>query len=348
MDTEFWAQMDKAIADPRVGDIIIATGEPFRYFVFDDLETASDVIVPATAFKEIERQAGIDVTLKDDDKRWMHNGRSLRCNVLTSLGQRQICMRVIKEKPPTFATCDFPDSPALRAVVTEQHEGLIIVGGKPHSGKSTTCAAIIMEFAQKHKGHVVTFENPVEAIYPRNLKSLITQRDLTDDVLDEMKAMGSSVRQKPSLLFIQEIRDARTAYLAMALVSLGNRVIATTHAGDAVGVITSLLKWMPEDRWEWGCYMLSRYLVCSIAQRLEYAQDKNERRYSLHEVLTRTVATAAILNKAADDKKELNNLAYELTNGGQESSHITWQASMQSWRDKGVVFDPLLEEQLSR
>ncbi len=340
--------MDTVVKDDRVGDIILMAGEPFRYFVFDRLVTVKEVPVSEADFSTIETQASINVNLKDDDRRWMYQGRSLRCNVLTSLGKRQICMRVVKRDPPTFATSDFPENARLRELVTSKKEGMILVGGKPHSGKSTTCSAIIAEFARRHTTHVVTFENPVEAIFSRDLPSLITQRDMTDDMEDELKAIKSSVRQVPGLLFIQEIRDPSTAYLALALVSLGNRVIATTHAEDAGGVVTSFLKWLPKDRWSWGCFMLSQYLVCSIAQKLEYAQDNTERRYVLHQVLGKSNAVSAIIGKAADDEKSLKDLSHEIKHGGTNSDHVTWEMSIEAWEDKNVVFDPHLREQLSQ
>jgi Tfp pilus assembly pilus retraction ATPase PilT len=263
-------------------------------------------------------------------------------------------MRIFPAKPPLFddQQCDFPKSPELRQKILEPKKGIIFLVGTPGSGKSTTCAALIHEYARLNDRHILTFEDPIEFVYPTDLKSLISQRDMRTDMVSELLALKSGLRQVPSLLVVQEIRDEPTAALVLILASLGIRVITTIHADTACEAVGSFLKWLDGKRWSWGCFMLSKYLVCSIAQRLVTAVGDNSRRYVLHELLwakptPRSRAVSNLIAQAAKDEHSLDGLDGQILNGGSDTLHISWRSSLERWEQAGVKFDESLADELS-
>jgi twitching motility protein PilT len=55
--------------------------------------------------------------------------------------------------------------PAIKAFL-EAKNGLFLVCGATGSGKSTTIASMILERAKRRQEHVLTFEDPIEFVYP--------------------------------------------------------------------------------------------------------------------------------------------------------------------------------------
>jgi Tfp pilus assembly pilus retraction ATPase PilT len=211
---------------------------------------------------------------------------------------------------------------------------------------------LVHDYAKIHARHIITYEDPIEFEYPTNLKALVSQRDMRKDMVSELIGLKSNLRQKPSLLLVQEIRQPEEAVLLLILASLGLRVITTIHAGSADAAVSSFLKWLPPDRWGWGCYMLAQHMICAIAQRLEESAAVDaKRRYVLHQVLwarptPKNRAITTMISKAAADERSLDGIAGELRNGGTDALHITWQQSLQRWQEQDVTFPEALVEAL--
>jgi len=335
----FRAKINALLKDDRVSDIIIAPDEPVRFFVFDDLDVDEGFVVDSTDFKELCGMAKLNLELTDDDKGLVWGDRRLRCSLLRRMGKPQVCMRPIAPRLPTFDSCGFPKDTALREVILSQPSGIFFVSGLTGSGKSTTCAAIVNECAHNKRRHIITFEDPVEFEYERNLPSLISQRELGSDVKDQLVGIGSSMRQKPALILTGEVRDPATAMLVIMLAATGHRVFTTTHAESALDTIESFLKWLPPDRWKWGTYMLSRLFQVCIAQRLIRTTD-NSRRYAIHEVLGRTPSVANIIKNAGDRPERLADLINEINLPSTGSFNRTWARSRELLLAEGIELEP--------
>lgn len=103
-----------------------------------------------------------------------------------------------------------------------RYRGLYLFSGPTGSGKST----LMYRLASAAAGQVITIEDPVEIVEPRFLQ-LQTNPMIGQDY-DELIRL--SLRHRPELLLIGEIRNKETAKAAIRAALTGHRVFATIHA----------------------------------------------------------------------------------------------------------------------
>lgn len=115
-------------------------------------------------------------------------------------------------------------------------KGGIITSGRTGSGKSTTMFAAFLERPKSEK--LFTFEDPVEIEAPEEFTN-ICQITMEENVDDQMKAIN---RMHPDAVFVQEMRDTKSATFAFNLMISGIPVLTTTHATSAPGVIERLIE----------------------------------------------------------------------------------------------------------
>ena len=85
-----------------------------------------------------------------------------------------IVFRIINTKVQTMDELGLPESLKL---LTQYHNGLVLVTGSVGSGKSTTLAALVDEINNARHDHIITLEDPIE--YMVTSKSChVTQREV--------------------------------------------------------------------------------------------------------------------------------------------------------------------------
>lgn len=114
--------------------------------------------------------------------------------------------------------------------------GLYLFAGPVGSGKTSLMHALaISQFGQEQ---LMSIEDPVEIRNDQILQLQVNQAiDLTYDQLIKL-----SLRHRPDLLIIGEIRDRETARAALRASLTGIRVFSTIHAKSIPGVIERLLE----------------------------------------------------------------------------------------------------------
>ncbi len=118
-------------------------------------------------------------------------------------------------------------------VRTTKVRGLILFAGPTGSGKTTT----MYQLARELKGQVVmTIEDPVEIEEPAFLQLQVNE--LAGMGYQELIKVG--LRHRPQVFIIGEIRDRKTATMAIQAALSGHLVMATVHARSARGVIARL------------------------------------------------------------------------------------------------------------
>jgi len=138
-------------------------------------------------------------------------------------------------------------------------QGIILVTGPTGSGKSTTLYSAINYIKNNRPNiNIVTIEDPVEYQLPGiNQVQVYTKRNMTFAA-----ALRSILRQDPDVILVGEIRDTRTAEIAVRAALTGHLVLSTLHTNDSVGAITRL-KELGIDR-----SLLTDSLLGILAQRL--------------------------------------------------------------------------------
>jgi type II secretory ATPase GspE/PulE/Tfp pilus assembly ATPase PilB-like protein len=146
-------------------------------------------------------------------------------------------------------------SSSLRKALTKKN-GLLFVTGATGSGKSTTLHAMISEL-DSEKQNIYTIEDPVELTIPN-----INQIDVKETGVPFDEHLISLLRQDPDVIVVGEIRDSKTAKLAIQAALTGHLVLSTLHTNGAVETFERLLHMDIEG------YQLSACLIGIESQRL--------------------------------------------------------------------------------
>jgi twitching motility protein PilT len=127
--------------------------------------------------------------------------------------------------------------------------GLIVVSGGPGHGKSTTCAAILLERVSAFGHFCLTVEDPPEfglhGLHESrngNVGQIVQVPAASDsfaaDLKDALRCYPSNMRG--SMLMVGEVRDGDTAAQLLRSAVNGQLVFCTLHASDPIGALERL------------------------------------------------------------------------------------------------------------
>lgn len=210
------------------------------------------------------------------------HGYRFRVNQMVTQGRLRWVMRLLPSKIPRPQDIKVPP-PALKAFL-EARYGLFLVCGPTGSGKSTTIASMVKHRAMRRREHVISFEDPIEFVYPDGMPSLISQREMGSDEMDFGKALRASLRQAPDVIIIGEIRDGETAEIALQASETGHVVVASLHTSSVSQTVQRFLKLIPSDRLENAQETMADMLRLVLCQRLLLDQ-RQSKRFPIHEVM---------------------------------------------------------------
>ena len=214
-----------------------------------------------------------------------------RANVFHSGRHVGACLRVVPTNIPDFEWAGFP--PALAHRLAFVRDGLVIVTGATGSGKTTTLAMIVNLLNQTGGYRIITAEEPVEYLFPRAANSVVTQREVGEDVLTFADGLRSGLRQDPDVILVGEIRDRETAQMALSAAETGHRVFSSLHTRDAKGAITRYADLFPQDVQREVRAQLAMSLRAIVSQRLLPGIEKGAKRQLALEVLWNTYPIAS-------------------------------------------------------
>ncbi len=110
-----------------------------------------------------------------------------------------------------------------------QNSGLFFISGATGSGKSTTLYTLLKQILSGERKNIITIEDPIEIHLDGclqielNEKIGITYHDTLKQIL----------RHDPDVIMIGEIRDEKTAKIALTCALTGHLVLTTIHASNA-------------------------------------------------------------------------------------------------------------------
>lgn len=138
-----------------------------------------------------------------------------------------------------------------------QPYGMILHCGPTGSGKSMTLYSALNEI---NTPDIVirTAEDPIEYTLP-GLNQMQMHRQIG---LTFASALRAFLRQDPDIILVGEIRDKKTAGIAVEAALTGHLLISTLHTNDAPGTVARLVDMGVEP------FMISSSLLCVCAQRL--------------------------------------------------------------------------------
>ncbi|WP_303316682.1 GspE/PulE family protein [Flavivirga abyssicola] len=215
---------------------------------------------------KLKIKAGLDIS----EKRLPQDGRitvktqidefDIRVSSLPTLHGEKIVLRILSKDAGHIDIKDlgFTD----REIKTYKEaiknpNGIVLISGPTGSGKTTTLYATL-KLLNDDKTNIVTIEDPIEYTLEG-----INQVQLRENIgLDFTSALRTFLRQDPDIIMVGEIRDVKTANMAIRAALTGHLVLSTIHTNSAWATISRLIDMgIP-------AFLIASTLNVSIAQRL--------------------------------------------------------------------------------
>lgn len=134
-------------------------------------------------------------------------------------------------------------------------QGMIILTGPTGCGKSTTLVAAIYQVITPAV-NVLTVEDPVEYVIEGARQLKIGYK------MDFDQATRSILRHDPDIVLVGEMRDKKTAEIAIKLANTGHLTFSTLHTNDAPSAVARLYKMGIEP------FLIAYAINVIVAQRL--------------------------------------------------------------------------------
>jgi len=240
----------------RVEDKISAIAE--NTLTVQDLDAILSSILTSRQKREFESKMELNTALDMGDQ-----GR-FRVNVLKQRQSPALVIRRIVSKIPSFEDLRLP--PIMGKLVMEKR-GLILITGITGSGKSTTLASMVDHRNTNIEGHIITIEDPIE-YYHDHKRSVVTQREVGVDTDSYSIAMKNSLRQRPDVILVGEIRDREVMEQALTITETGHLCLATIHTNNAYQAIERIVNFFPEELSQQVRLNLAMNLKAIVSQRL--------------------------------------------------------------------------------
>jgi len=196
----------------------------------------------------------------------------------------------------TLRSMDDLGLPESLKMLTQYHNGLVLVTGSVGSGKSTTLAALVDEVNKTRHDHIITLEDPIEYVI-ESKGCHVTQREVHTHTKSFGAALRGALREDPDVIMVGEMRDLETIGLAITASETGHLVMGTLHTGSAARTLDRVLDVFPIDQREQIRVMVSESLRGIISQQLVPRKDGQGRALAL-EVLTNTPAVGNLIREA--------------------------------------------------
>jgi twitching motility protein PilT len=246
----------------------------------DAVRAALIPLCPKHALSRFQRRKNVDFALQLDI-----GGRCQRFRMNYFVCEPHIgaCARIIPSRIPDFDWAGFPRELADR--LAHFRNGLVLISGVTGAGKTTTLAMIIHALNQEGGYRIVTVEEPIEYIFPPAPNSIITQREVGQDVPSFADGLRYGLRQDPDVVLVGEIRDRATAQMALSAAETGHLVFSTLHTRDAKGAISRYADLFPQNVQQEIRAQLAMSLRAVVSQHLIPSQVAGAKRELALEIM---------------------------------------------------------------
>jgi twitching motility protein PilT len=187
-----------------------------------------------------------------------------RINIFRQRGMVSLAARRVSADVPPFEKLHLPKT---LEDICDRAQGLVLVVGPTGCGKTTTIASMINYINKTRSCHIVTVEDPIEYLF-KDEKAIVSQREIGIDVLDFEEALRYLMRQDPDVVFVGEMRDAKTVTAGMRAAETGHLVFGTMHSANASQAIHRLLDLFPQSERDLTRQTLSLAVNAIISQVL--------------------------------------------------------------------------------
>lgn len=260
-----------AMNEHEASDMYLTVGVPPTLRGDDGLIKLTDNALSPDDINEIlssmltsRQRRDFDVKMELNTALDMGEHGRFRINVLRQRQFPALVIRRIVSEIPSFSALRLPK---ILETMAMEKRGLILVTGMTGSGKSTTLAAMIDQRNKNSSGHIITIEDPVE-FFHEHKGCVVTQREIGVDTESFATAMKNTLRQRPDVILVGEVRDREVMEQALAIAETGHLCLATIHTNNSYQAIERIVNLFPEDAHNQIRLNLSMNLKGIISQRL--------------------------------------------------------------------------------
>ena len=260
--------------------------EQFGVLDAEQTDALMHQIAPARSLAEVEEVQGADFGYSFGDR------ARFRVAVFMQKGTVAINMRLIPFTLLSFEEIGL-DKKLQRLLYAPR--GLVLVTGPTGSGKTTTLATMIDFINENRDCHIITIEDPIE-YYHSAKKSIISQREVGNDVPTFATGVIKALRQDPDVILVGEMRDLATISAAVTAAETGHLVFSTLHTTGAARTVDRIVDVFPFDQQEQIRTQLSGNLIAVISQLL-LPKKGGKGRVAVFEVMLSTPAIAHMIRE---------------------------------------------------
>ena len=277
------------MVEKEASDLFLTANAPIKIKIDGKIVSVGKTILTPAATSKIAhsvmnkaQEAVFKETLECDFAISLEDSDRFRVNVFNQRGHVGMVLRRIQSNVPTVEELGFPEALSQMSLLKR---GLILMVGATGSGKSTTLAAMINHRNQNSADHILTIEDPIEFSH-KNIKSIITQREIGVDTKSYANALKASLREAPDVILVGEIRTRETMEAALELSNTGHLALSTLHANNAGQAIERVINMFPQEMHKQLLLDLSLNVRGIISQRL--VRSKDGKRCAALEILIMT------------------------------------------------------------
>jgi twitching motility protein PilT len=268
------AQLNKffrAAIKTQANDLHLKVGQPPKLRLQGELRnTTGEILTPARMEElvfEIMSPAQKEFFLKNGTLDFAHEvggEHRFRVNVFRQRGVISLVARRVSTYVPSFESLHLP---LILEKIAQAQQGLVLVVGPTGCGKTTTIASMLDYITRTRSCHIVTVEDPIEYLFKDN-KAIVSQREIGIDVASFEDALTYLMREDPDVVFVGEMRDARTVTAGMRAAETGHLVMGTMHSANASQAVHRLLDLFPQNERELVRQALAIAMKAIISQAL--------------------------------------------------------------------------------
>jgi twitching motility protein PilT len=240
----------RAAIKTRASDLHLKVGQPPKLRLLGELKKTTGEVITAKRMEELVFEiltpAQKEFFLEHGTIDFAHEvdgEHRFRTNVFRQRGMISLAARRVNTIVPPFEELHLP--PTLEKIC-ENRQGLVLVVGPTGCGKTTTIASMIDYINRTRSSHIVTIEDPIEYLF-KDQKGIVSQREIGLDTKDYEEALTYLMRQDPDVVFVGEMRDARTVTAGMRAAETGHLVFGTMHSANASQAVHRLLDLFPQN-----------------------------------------------------------------------------------------------------
>lgn len=215
---------------------------------------------------KLKIKAGLDIS----EKRLPQDGRitiktqtdefDIRVSSLPTLHGEKIVLRILSKDADHIQLEELGFTKKELKTYKEtikKPNGIVLISGPTGSGKTTTLYATL-KLLNDDKTNILTIEDPIEYTLEG-----VNQVQLKENIgLDFASTLRTFLRQDPDVIMVGEIRDVKTANMAIRAALTGHLVLSTVHTNSAWATVSRLIDMgIP-------AFLIASTLNVSVAQRL--------------------------------------------------------------------------------